>query len=168
MSVVLRVEFLQLHAGHELLGRKASVHELLLLLLLGVLGLLLVLLCMHVMLLLRVMLLLLLRVVLLLRMMMLLRLLRMVLLLELAVEHHVARGHLVVTHLCPVQLSIHGRAHHALPLPQCGLHVGLGSAVMHHLTTGHRPHALLVGMLLVTRLQTTVHAHPVPVEAGPR
>ncbi|KAF3839364.1 hypothetical protein F7725_018081 [Dissostichus mawsoni] len=58
--------------------------------------------------------------------------------------------------------------HHALPLPHGRLHVGLGAAVVHHLAVGHRPHALLGGMLLVTCLQAAIHAHPVTVDTSAR
>lgn len=142
--MVLSVEFLQLHAGHELLGGQASIHKLLLLLwvLLWVLGgwrvLLLVLLGVHMMLLSWVM---------------------------LSIVHHVSRSHLMMAHLSSVHLSVHGCTH-GLPLPHCTLHVGLPTSVVHHLAVGHGPHALLVSMLLVTRLQTTVHAHPVTVETA--
>lgn len=143
--MVLSVEFLQLHAGHELLGRQASIHELLLLLLwvlLWVLGggrvLAWVLLRVHMVLLSRMV---------------------------LSVVHHVSRGHLVVAHLSSVHLSIHGSAH-GLSLPHGALHVGLPTSIVHHLAVGHGPHALLVSMLLVTRLQAAVHAHPVTVETA--
>ncbi|TNN89156.1 hypothetical protein EYF80_000444 [Liparis tanakae] len=65
-------------------------------------------------------------------------------------------------------LSIHGSGHHALPLPHGRLHVGRGATVVHHLAIGQCPHALLVGMLLVTCLQAAIHAHPVTVETGAR
>lgn len=92
----------------------------------------------------------------------------LLLLLGLAVIHHATRGHLVVTHLGTIQLSIHGSTHHSLPLPHGSLHVGLGATIVHHLAIGQCPHALLVGMLLVTCLQAAIHAHPVTVETGTR
>lgn len=142
--MILSVEFLQLHAGHELLGRHASIHELLLLLwvLLWMLGrgwvLAWVLLRVHMVLLSGMM---------------------------LPIVHHVSRGHLMMAHLSSVHLSIHGCTH-GLPLPHGTLHVGLPTSIVHHLAIGHGPHALLVSMLLVTRLQAAVHAHPVTVETA--
>lgn len=75
-----------------------------------------------------------------------------------------------MSHLGPVQLSIHGSAHHSLPLPHGILHVGLAAAatVAHHLAVGHRPHAVLVDVLRVTWLHADIHAHPVTVETGAR
>lgn len=157
VSMILRVEFLKVHAGHELLGSETPAHILLLLLLLLLRRRLLLLRLVHVVVLLMLLLLMLLLVLLVL--MLLLMLLNvMLLLLALVVEHHV-RLHLVVTHL-----SIH-RPHHVGPLAHGGLHVSLRPrSIVHHLSVGHGSQAGLGCVLLGARLQASVHAHPVAMQ----
>lgn len=184
MAVVLRVELLQVDAGHELLRRDASTDVLLLLLLLWMLLLLLLLMLLRVVDLLwvRMLLLLHLLLVLLVQVMVLLLLVVMEQLLllwvvrvlrlgglllwlllwwrrlPLAVVHHTARRcHLVVTHGgSAVHLASHG-PHQSRPLAHGGFHVGLGppAVVLHHLPVGQLPEAGLGPAVLLGLLLET-------------
>lgn len=149
MSVVLGVEFLEVHGGHELLGGEPTG----VVLLLGVLGLRLGVLLLHVV--------------------VLLLLLMWLLLLMLLVIHHLVHLVVVSSHLCSADLAIHltahpSRPHHPQtgPLPHGGLHGGLRHpAVVHDLAVGKGAEA---GLRHGVLWRATHSPHPVAVEGRRR